>query len=126
MISRKGQFDPKEVALINRYVKKRDGQMAERRESIRRASLDLEAIATADRRALAELYLEENSQEEVKRPSTGSTTPDVVTGVAPPLSDAHSPTRGGKGGTAREVCCCAQPVLAHSEGTLGLKSLPLI
>lgn len=99
-ISRKGQFDPKEVDLINKYVKKRDGEMAERRESIRRSSLDAEAIATAARRALAELDLEENDEEEPRppqeeRPSTGSTTSDqsTSTGIIPPPSAARPRAR---------------------------------
>ena len=113
VISRKGQFDPKEVEMINRYVKKRDGKMTERRESIRRESLDAEAIATAARRALAELDLEEKDGEEGRslrkeRPSTGSTTPDQSTGIPSAAPPNAAPTKGSKGGHAREVRRCAE------------------
>ena len=89
-------FDPKEVDLINRYVKKRDGEMAERRESIRRSSIDAAVLANAARRAMEEFGLD---GEEFDPPSTGITSPDVLTG-----GPSAAVTSSGKG-TAREVSC---------------------
>ena len=128
-ISRKGQFDPKEVDLINKYVKKRDGEMAERRESIRRSSLDAEAIATAARRALAELDLEENDEEEPgppqkERPSTGSTTSDqsTSTGIIPPPSAARPRARRKSAEVRCSLSACRGRSGARSEGSPGLHS----
>lgn len=128
-ISRKGQFDPKEVDLINKYVKKRDGEMAERRESIRRSSLDAEAIATAARRALAELDLEENDEEEPRppqeeRPSTGSTTSDqsTSTGIIPPPSAARPRARRKSAEVRCSLSACRGRSGARSEGSPGLHS----
>lgn len=91
-------FDPKEVDLINRYVKKRDDEMAERRESIRRSSIDAAVLANATRRAMDDLGLD---GEGLDPPSTGITSPEVLTG-GPSSPPSAAVTISGKG-TAREV-----------------------
>ena len=107
----------------------RDGEMAERRESIRRSSLDAEAIATAARRALAELDLEENDEEEPgppqeERPSTGSTTSDQSssTGIVPPPSAARPRARRKSAEVRCSHSACRGRSGARGEGSPGLHS----